>query len=173
MNPNNVKPTFRDLSSRLATIGVLIADDDRRISIIIRKVLESLGFKNIFLANDGSKALDIIKTQRIDMLITDWHMSPMDGISLVKYLRRSDDSPNRFLPIIMLTGNVEREHVETARDNGITEFVIKPFSAKTLCDRITLLIDSPRGFVINKNFVGPDRRRRSILPPDEIEKRRK
>jgi len=166
------KTSLKKAFGNLAKVGVLIADGDRRIAMVVREVLESLGFAAIHLAHDGGEAIQIMNKERIDMLITDWRMAPMDGISLVKYLRTDKDSPNRFVPIIMLTGYVGKEHVEIARDVGVTEFVVKPFSAKTLCDRIVLLIDNPRGFVMNKNFVGPDRRRRQVLPPDKMEKRR-
>jgi CheY-like chemotaxis protein len=172
MKPPTIKPSVKEMASRLSQIGVLIADDDRRISLIVRKVLESLGFNNIYVTRDGTQALQMIRSEKIDMIITDWQMSPMDGISLVKYLRTMDDSPNRFIPIIMLTGNADRNQVEFARDVGVTEFVVKPFSAKTLCDRIVMLIDNPRSFVMSKTFVGPDRRRRSAPPPDGAEKRK-
>ncbi|HEU5047850.1 MAG TPA: response regulator [Rickettsiales bacterium] len=165
------KTSLKKAFGNLAQVGVLIADGDRRIAAIVREVMESLGFSAIHIVHDGTEAIKVMKTEKIDMLITDWRMTPMDGISLVKYLRHDKDSPNRFLPIIMLTGYVGKEHVEIARDVGVTEFVVKPFSAKTLCDRIILLIDNPRGFVMNQNFVGPDRRRRHILPPDKTEKR--
>ena len=164
------KPT-KEATARLANIGVLIADDDVRIATIVRKVLESLGFTTIHMAKDGTHALELLRTEKIDMVITDWQMAPMDGISLVKHLRFSDDSPNRFIPIIMLTGNAERIDVETARDVGVTEFVVKPFSAKTLCNRIALLVENPRSFIMSKRFVGPDRRRRQATPPDGVEKR--
>lgn len=167
------KSVLKDARDRISQVGVIIADDDRRISVIVREVLESLGFKNIYLSNDGSDALRIIRKEKIDMLITDWKMSPMDGINLVKFIRTSDESPNRLLPIIMMTGNVEREQVEIARDVGITEFVIKPFSAKTLMSRIVMLIEHPRSFIISKKFIGPDRRRRNLPPPDNTEKRGK
>lgn len=172
MAPIDPRHLTKDVSSRLAQVRVLIADDDRRIAILVRSILESLGFTQISVAKDGSQALEMLRTEKSDMLITDWQMSPMDGINLVKYLRTSDDSPNRFLPVIMLTGNADRQDVEVARDAGVTEFVVKPFSAKTLCDRIVLLIENPRSFVMTKRFVGPDRRRRSLLPPDGTEKRR-
>lgn len=172
MTPPVTKSSYsKTPSDRLANIKVLVADDDRRIAMIIRQVLESLGFRNIHVANDGEKALQILASKSVDMMITDWQMSPMDGISLVKYIRTSEDSPNRFIPIIMMTGNAEREHVETARDIGVTEFVVKPFSAKTLCDRIVLLIENPRSFIMTKRFIGPDRRRRHAAPPDGQEKR--
>lgn len=159
-------------SGSLAKIRVLIADDDRRIALIIKQVLESLGFKEIYTARDGEKALELLQSNAVDMIITDWQMAPMDGISLVQYLRTSEDSPNRFMPIIMLTGNADREHVELARDTGVTEFVVKPFSAKTLCERLMLLIENPRSFIMSKRFIGPDRRRRDTSPPDGQEKRK-
>lgn len=158
--------------SCLSQIGVLVADEDRRIATIVRNVLESLGFSIIHLASNGEHAMQLLKTEKIDMIITDWQMSPMDGITLAKYLRTMEDSPNRFIPIIMLTGNADRVHVETARDVGVTEFVVKPFSAKTLCDRIQMLIENPRSFILSKTFTGPDRRRRSSAPPDGTEKRK-
>lgn len=166
-----LKPNIVKHVTSIADIRVLIADDDRRIALIVRQVLDSLGFKDIRTAKDGESALAILAHDRVDMLITDWYMAPMDGVSLIKFLRTSDVSPNRFIPIIMMTGNAEREHVEVARDIGVTEFVVKPFSAKTLCDRIMLLIDNPRSFIISKRFVGPDRRRRTVVPPDGKEKR--
>jgi PleD family two-component response regulator len=168
----NTKPTSKQIAERLAQVKVLVVDDDHRIALIVRKVLESLGFANIHFARDGSQALKTLQAEKIDMIITDWQMTPMDGIGLVKYLRTADDSPNRFIPIIMLTGNAEREHVEVARDVGVTEFVVKPFSAKTLCDRIVLLIENPRSFIMSKRFIGPDRRRRDSAPPDGLEKRK-
>src|SRR5580704_6741626 len=99
------KPSPKEVAARLAQVGVLIADDDRRIAVIVRKVLESLGFSNIHAARNGEQAVQMLKTEKIHMIITDWQMSPTDGISLVKYLRTMDASPNRFIPIIMLTGN--------------------------------------------------------------------
>ena len=85
-------------------------------------------------------------------------------MALVKQLRLGKETPNRGLPIIMLTGKGEIADVQAARDVGITEFVVKPFTVKTLYDRIEHLIDHPRSFVLSTNFVGPDRRRREAKP---------
>ena len=163
----------KDLLARLANVHVLVADDDSRMLSITREVLHRLGFRNVLVAHDGSEALAIMKEKTIDLLITDWQMEPVDGLNLLRYLRTMPDSPNRFLPIIMLTANAERENIFTARDNGITEFVVKPYSAKTLADRITMLIESPRNFILAPNFKGPDRRRREARPPDGKEKRKR
>lgn len=168
---SKVKNLPAGVAQRLATIKVLIADDDLRIAAIVRAVLDSLGFNLIYVVNNGKEALEILQKEKIDFVITDWQMSPMDGISLITYLRTSNDSPNRFLPIIMLTANAERQDVEVARDSGVTEFVIKPFSVKTLCDRIVLMINNPRSFIMTNRFIGPDRRRRHANPPGGLERR--
>ena len=167
------KNSLREAIEKLGEIRILIADDDHRIANIVKNILENIGFKSIFFAKNGDEALRTMRSEKIDILITDWRMTPLDGINLVKYIRTSENSPNRFMPIIMLTANVERENVEIARDSGVTEFVIKPFSAKTLCDRIVLLIEHPRGFIMSRQFVGPDRRRRNTMPPDQTEKRKR
>ena len=153
--------------SRLAQLHILVMDNDSRIADLIKRVLFSLGFKHIHYAKNGQEGLDLLKTEKIDMVITDWDMQPMSGIDFITFIRTSDESPNRLLPIIMLTGKAQQHHVTAARDAGITEFVVKPFSAKTICDRITLVIEHPRNFVLSPTFTGPDRRRRDSNIKDD------
>lgn len=144
----------------LANVRVLIADDDRRIGLLVQSVLQGLGFQHVTVCHDGSEALEILRDRPVDFLICDWQMEPLSGVNLVRYVRQSPDSPNRRLPIIMLSGHAERAEVEEARDVGVTEYVVKPFTAKSLCSRIMALIDAPREFVLSPHFVGPNRRRR-------------
>jgi CheY-like chemotaxis protein len=87
-------------------------------------------------------------------------MDSVDGIDLIRQLRQSNDNIKRLIPIIMLTARAEKSDVEIARDSGVTEFVVKPYDSKTLFQRVRQVIDSPRGFLITPNYVGPDRRRR-------------
>ncbi len=75
-------------------------------------------------------------------------------------VRTGKDSPNPFVPIIMTTAYAEKQRVMEARDIGITEFIAKPLSAKTLMARITAVIEHPRPFVRSPRYFGPDRRRR-------------
>jgi len=145
---------------RLEHIKILVMDSDHRIADLVKRVLFSLGFKHTFYAKSGQEGLDILKAEKIDMVITDWDMKPMSGIDFITHIRTSDTSPNRLLPIIMLTGKTQQHHVMEARDAGITEFVVKPFSAKTICDRILLVVEHPRNFILSPTFTGPDRRRR-------------
>ncbi len=157
--------------AKLKHINVLVIDHDPRIADLVRRVLLSLGFGAIYMAKNGKEGLDILRDKPIDLAITEWEMEPMSGIDFINFIRTSDDSPNRTLPIIMLTGKAQRRHVEKARDTGMTEFVVKPFSVRTLCDRIILVVEHPRNFILSSSFCGPDRRRR-VEPMNAGDERR-
>ena len=145
---------------KLSDISILIADPDNRISMLIQRVLKSLGFRKVYAVRNGRDALAKLRSEKIDIAITDWEMDPMNGLEFINYIRTSEDSPNRVLPIIMLTGKAQRKHVQVARDAGMTEFVVKPFNVNTLCERLILVVEHPRNFIISDGFCGPDRRRR-------------
>jgi CheY-like chemotaxis protein len=157
--------------SRLASISILLIDPDKELSLLIRKVLKALGFSTVHVARDGSSALQLMKKEEIDIVITDWDMTPMSGIEFLSHVRNHDESPNPFVPIIMLTGHAKRKHVEIARDKGITEFMVKPFTTKALCDRIILVIDHPRNFIMSPGYRGPDRRRRTVDTGETVDRR--
>ena len=135
---------------------------------MVRKALATLGCKRIFIVRDGQEMLDLMREEQIDMVVTEWEMPKINGLELAQYLRRSLDSPNRMIPIIMLTSRHESGDIPIARDAGISEFLRKPFSAKILMERIYAVVEDPRALILSKNFVGPDRRRSSSLslPPD-------
>ena len=89
-------------------------------------------------------------------------MSPLDGLDFVRLVRTGNDSPNKFVPIVMLTGHTETHRVMEARDCGVNEFLAKPNSARGLYARIRQIIDNPRPFIQTSRYFGPDRRRRQI-----------
>jgi DNA-binding response OmpR family regulator len=146
--------------ARLSSINVLLVDADDRMVQLLRKALTSLGFGAIYLARNGQEAIQQLASKPVDLVITDWDMEPMTGIEFIHYIRWNRLSPNRQLPIIMLTGKAKRPQVEEARDTGATEFLVKPFTVRTLCDRIMLVVDQPRNFILTSSYAGPDRRRR-------------
>ncbi len=162
------KPSLMSNSTIFADIVIGIADPDTRMAQLVRRVLLTLGSKRIFIVRDGQEMVDMVREERVDMVITEWEMTRMNGIELTQYLRRSLDSPNRMMPIIMLTAKNDTHDIRTARDSGISEYLIKPFSAKTLMERVYAVVEDPRALILSKNFVGPDRRRSSSLslPPD-------
>jgi CheY-like chemotaxis protein len=155
--------TDGDLRNRLSRVKVLLADRDTRTASLVHRILYSFGFRNITMVTSGEHALQCLRTQPFDLIITEWNMEPVDGLTLVLAIRRAKEDARipRDIPIIMLTAFSELENVEAARDAGITEFVRKPFSAKTMSKRIVQVIDNPRLFIDSPVFAGPDRRRRN------------
>lgn len=127
---------------------------------VIREILHAFGIKKITECSDGSEAIGELHNKVIDFVIVDWVMEPMDGIEFIRLMRTADDSPNPFIPIIMLTGHTERHRIVQARDAGATEFLAKPVTPNGMFARIRALIENPRPFVRVGNFFGPCRRRK-------------
>ncbi len=160
-----------DIASYLKHISILIADPDEKIRRLVKDVLAQAGFTNVMLTDCGEKAIEYIRENDTDLLITDWRMSPINGIQLTEYLRKHASSPTPYLPIIMLTGKAEHNDVSTARDTGVTEFLVKPFTAKALYQRLVMVIENPRSFIIAQDYAGPNRRRRTDIPPNGEDRR--
>jgi two-component system, chemotaxis family, chemotaxis protein CheY len=129
--------------------------------MILLEILRALGCRDIFQAEDGAQAIQVVRTHNIDIVITDLMMRPMDGVSLIRALRNAPDSPNRFIPIIMVTGHTTQSRVAEARDAGVNEFLAKPITGRGVLDRIRRVIASDRSFVNSNDYFGPDRRRRN------------
>ena len=145
---------------KLNRVSFLIVDDNIHMRKLVRRVLRSMGVEDVAEAINGAEAIGRMRDNIPDVLITDWVMEPFDGIELTRYIRRSPESPNPYMPIIMMTGFAEREKVFQARDAGVTEFLVKPLSAAALFSRIAAIIERPRQFVRVGNYFGPDRRRK-------------
>lgn len=172
------KTTIPTLAARLSKVHVLVVDDDVEILQLLRGILDKLGFEHISAYTDASVPIRMFKnnefTPPIDLVITDWNMQPVSGLEFMTFLRHSSESPSPYMPIIMLSGYGEWKDVEIARDKGFSEYLVKPFSAKSLCDRIVLCVESPREFVSTDTYKGPSRRRRDgRLPVGVKEDRRK
>lgn len=147
------------------TLKVLVADDSRPMRTLIKSFLFGFGVKEMLEAADANEAYDEVKNGEPDIVITDWRMPPTDGLDLVKKIRMDLDSPNPYLPVIMLTGFTELHRVKQARDAGVTAFLAKPISAAALYRRLCTVIDDQRPFVRVGEFFGPDRRARHRTEP--------
>lgn len=144
----------------LDAVRVLVVDDNQHMRAIVSVMLNSFGIKAIREAKDGSDAVDALRRWPADLAICDFLMEPTDGVEFTRQVRNAPDSPNPYLPVVMLTGHSELARVTEARDAGVTEFVVKPLTAKALVDRINTVIFKPRPFIRSKDYFGPDRRRR-------------
>jgi len=148
------------MSLGLDAVRVLVVDDNQHMRSIVSTMLHSFGVRMIREAKDGGEAIDILGRWPADLAICDFLMEPTDGVEFTRRVRTAPDSPNPYLPVVMLTGHSELNRVTDARDAGVTEFVVKPLTAKALVDRINMVIFRPRPFVRTADYFGPDRRRR-------------
>ncbi|PCI01926.1 MAG: response regulator [Alphaproteobacteria bacterium] len=139
---------------------VLIVEDNQSLANITRDILRTFGFKSIQTAENGETGFTRFCRGKHDLLIIDWMMKPVNGLELTEKIRTNSASPNKLVPIILMTGISEKAKVLEARDNGVTEFMLKPFTAGDLYKRLVQIIERPRQFVKCESFFGPDRRRR-------------
>jgi len=138
----------------------MMVDDNPHMRILVRDILLGLGVKNVNECSDGTEAITELRHWPADICIVDWMMEPLDGLDFTRLIRTAQDSPNIFLPIIMLTGHTERHRIVEARDAGVTEFLAKPVNANGLYARIRAIVEAPRPFVRIGGYMGPCRRRR-------------
>ncbi len=118
---------------------ILIVDDFSTMRRIIKNLLRDLGFTNTKEADDGLTALPILKTGDIDFLITDWNMPGMQGIDLLKTVRADDELSS--LPVLMVTAETKREQIIEAAQAGVNGYIVKPFTAITLKQKIDKIFE--------------------------------
>ena len=148
------------MSHSLERLNVLVVDDNQHMQNIVKTILRGFGVKALHEAVSASDAFALVRVTPFDLIITDFAMEPVDGCEFTKLVRTASDSPNHFVPIVMLTAYAERSKVEAARDAGVTEFCAKPVTATELYRKVCAVINTPRSFVRTNLYFGPDRRRR-------------
>jgi len=147
-------------SYRFDRLKILVVDDNAHMRRLVVTVLQAFGVVQIHEAASGDRAWAMLPDVNPDIIVLDWVMEGMNGIDFVKLVRADPLSPNPFVPVIMLSGHTSLEHVREARDAGISEFIAKPVSAKTMMSRMAAVIEHPRPYVRTKVYFGPCRRRR-------------
>lgn len=166
-------------------LSVLLVEDNAFMRSIFINVLRALGVERLTIAENGEQAIHImspaagnqatplIGMSGIDIVVCDYFMPTVDGGMFLRWLRRSDKSPDRFLPVIMASAAADRDVLFTARDAGVDEFLAKPFSAEKLAQRFVAVVENPRPYVYCATYFGPNRRRRTIPVQDDKRKTKK
>lgn len=155
----------------MSALNVLIADSNSYMRKIIRTMLRGFGVSRLREASDGALALEELNTHIIDLVVADYALETLNGVELTEMVRSAEDSPNRFVPIVMLSAYTEKWRVEAARDAGVTEFLRKPLCARDLYLRLEEVIERPRNFVRTARYFGPDRRRKVMIGPSTPRRR--
>lgn len=143
-------------------LKALVVEDNAHMRMLLRSLLMALGVGKVFESTDGSSGFVELRERKPDFVLTDLSMKPVDGIEFTRKVRLGKDSPNPYVPIIMVTGHTERQRVEAARDAGVTEFLAKPITTQSLLLRLVEIVERPRPFVRCENYFGPDRRRHKL-----------
>lgn len=146
---------------RFDRLRILVVDDNAHMRKLVVTILQAFGAAQIFEAADGQSAWSIAREVNPDVIFLDWMLDGMNGLELVRMIRTSPSTPNPFVPVIMLTGYTQLEHVVQARDAGVNEFLAKPVSVKAILSRLISVIEYPRPYVRTKVYFGPCRRRRA------------
>jgi CheY-like chemotaxis protein len=149
------------MSLGFETLRVLLVDDNWHMRSIAITLLESFGITQIRDVETGTEGVRVARLWPADVALVDFKMEPMNGVQFTRIIRNAPDSRNPYLPIIMMTGHSAVVRVMEARDAGVTEFIAKPLSARTLLNRLNAVIYQPRAFVRTQTYFGPDRRRRA------------
>ncbi|WP_163935788.1 chemotaxis response regulator CheY [Paraferrimonas sp. SM1919] len=118
---------------------ILIVDDFSTMRRIIKNLLRDLGFNNTQEADDGTTALPMLQNGDFDFVVTDWNMPGMQGIDLLKAIR-SDDKL-KSIPVLMVTAEAKREQIITAAQAGVNGYVVKPFTAATLKEKLDKIFE--------------------------------
>jgi two-component system chemotaxis response regulator CheY len=118
----------------------LVVDDYSTMRRIIKNLLHDLGYANVTEADDGNTALPLLQNGSFDFLITDWNMPGMAGLDLLKAVRASEKL--KKMPVLMLTAEAKREQIVEAAQAGVNGYVIKPFTAATLKEKIDKILES-------------------------------
>lgn len=144
--------------SHLKKLKVVIADEDTVLAGVLRKAFLTLGIGKVEIASTAAETLRLFQSGQADFIVTEWQMPDMSGAQLLQHARRHPGTCIPNLPIMVYTAQTQREHVEAARDAGTNEFIAKPFTVFSILEPLERIIDSPKDFIVSKNFIGPERR---------------
>ncbi|MBF0505285.1 MAG: chemotaxis response regulator CheY [Nitrospirae bacterium] len=125
------------------TIKVLVVDDFPTMRRIVKNLLKQLGFENIDEAEDGTQALQRLKGGNYGLVISDWNMPNMEGIELLRNVRKEAD-PLKSIPFLMVTAEAEKEKVIEAIKAGVDNYIVKPFTAEILKEKLEKIADKKK-----------------------------
>jgi two-component system chemotaxis response regulator CheY len=122
------------------SIKILIVDDFATMRKVVRNLLKQVGYEDIVEAEDGVMALKALKSQKVDVVVSDWNMPNMSGLELLKAVRADADLANT--PFLMVTAEALQDNVVAAVKAGVNNYIVKPFTAEVLNEKIKKIMES-------------------------------
>lgn len=120
-------------------IKILVVDDFATMRKVIRNLLKQVGYENIVEAEDGVTALRVLKSQKVDLIVSDWNMPNMTGLELLKAVRADEDL--KSTPFLMVTAEALQDNVIAAVKAGVSNYIVKPFTAEVLNEKIKKILE--------------------------------
>jgi len=155
----------------LKNVVALLADRDRFTRGLVAQMLRGFGVETVLIAKDGEEAKSLLAKNMPDICFFEGAFPDMTVEELTRWIRGQQNSPLRFVPVIVLSGYSQLRMISSARDAGVHIVVRKPVAPQTLFDRILWVGKSNRAFLDAGSYVGPDRRFHAEPPPDGKKKR--
>lgn len=144
-------------------LSVLLIDSSSHHRNLVAALLRGHGISKLRLAETAEEGFDVLPRFDPTLVITEWESDGIDGVWICRELRADPESAQRAIPVIVVTSRASRADVETARNAGVNEYIVKPVSAQAVLTRLQEVILRPRPFIESPGYVGPCRRRRKTL----------
>jgi len=139
----------------LQDMKILVVDDSSTVRRFMKEILHEMGINHITVASEGAEALKKLQEFSADIMLCDLHMAPLDGIELTRILRNADDSPNPYLPVIMLTSDATQAQLKNALTAGVNAFMSKPVKMDALHKKLITVFSRPFVFVREGRTLRP------------------
>jgi DNA-binding response OmpR family regulator len=152
------------LKLNFKSVTTLIVDRDRYTRSLIGQMLRGFGVGGIETLDSGEEAMKYVKENYVDLIILEATLPDMSGADFIRWVRRENKEPLRFVPILVLSGYTQMRMISAARDGGANIVVKKPVSAQMLFDRVGWIARTPRAYIETGDYVGPDRRFKEAAP---------
>ena len=149
----------------LGKLSIMVVDDDPNTIALMSDVLSALGTGAVVAAPNGNVAQAMLADPRqaaVDLVFTDYEMGPGDGADLLHWIRHDPQSPDRYVPVVLMSAHGDMDTLRRMRELGVNDFLAKPISLDSLCRLLGNLFGASPDFVEIGQYFGPDRRRRDM-----------
>ncbi len=143
------------ISVNMQDLKVLVVDDSRTVRLALEQLLREMSIETVALAEDGADAIKALRDFPADLVLCDLHMAPLDGIEFTRLLRSAEDSPNPYLPVLILTADATAAQLRNALGAGANDFMSKPIKRDALHRKIRGLFERPMVFVRDGRYLKP------------------
>jgi CheY-like chemotaxis protein len=155
----------------LSQMNALVVDTDPYATEMLARIMRGFGLKNHSSAFSGEEAIQAVAEKKPDLVLVESRLPDMTGSDVIKRIRREENPLIRHMPLIIMTGHTVMADIEMARNSGANIVIKKPVSAAILFDRILWAASTDRDFIETPSYAGPDRRFKSLGPPNGIGRR--